>query len=179
MHEELHPITRLQPKMFSDSFRDGGLTLDGDCGFHRCLHYIFIKVIPHSRPVRQGLPQLMQLSLATRKCALFAEFSFVGQIQRHYCHDHRLTALRTAALSPDPPAGSYRPKKGVLQGPGETLSVLPWRIGQNRHRRTDASPSTCSPLPFACRADMRPSKTAITTTGGPVSFSSGAATRPA
>lgn len=34
MHEELNPITRPQPKMFTDRFRDGGLALDGDRGFH-------------------------------------------------------------------------------------------------------------------------------------------------
>ena len=34
MHEELDPITRLQPKMFTDSLGDGGLTLDGNRGFH-------------------------------------------------------------------------------------------------------------------------------------------------
>jgi len=34
MYKELNPITRLQPKMFTDGFRDGGLSLDRDCRFH-------------------------------------------------------------------------------------------------------------------------------------------------
>jgi hypothetical protein len=33
MDEEFHPIARLQPKMFTDRFRDGGLALDGDRRF--------------------------------------------------------------------------------------------------------------------------------------------------
>ena len=34
MHEELNPITRLQPKMFTDRLRNGGLALDGDRGWN-------------------------------------------------------------------------------------------------------------------------------------------------
>jgi hypothetical protein len=30
MHKELNPITRLQPKMFTDGFWDGCLAFDGD-----------------------------------------------------------------------------------------------------------------------------------------------------
>src|SRR5258708_5228796 len=57
MHEELNPITRLQPKMFTNRFRDGGLALDGDRGFHLSLHYILTNVIPrlslHVKPAIQ------------------------------------------------------------------------------------------------------------------------------
>ena len=34
MHEEFYPITWLQPEMFANGFRDGGLALDGDRRFH-------------------------------------------------------------------------------------------------------------------------------------------------
>lgn len=64
MHEELNPITRLQPKMFTDRFRDGGLALDGDRGFHLSLHYILTNVIPRGQSARQAgnLPKVLPLS---------------------------------------------------------------------------------------------------------------------
>jgi hypothetical protein len=64
MHEELNPITRLQPKMFTDRFRDSGLTLNGDRGFHLTLHYKLINVIPRSQSTRQAdnSPNVLHLS---------------------------------------------------------------------------------------------------------------------
>jgi hypothetical protein len=64
MHEELNPITRLQPKMFTDRFRDGGLALDGDRGLHLSLHYILTNVIPRLQPARQAgnSPKVLHLS---------------------------------------------------------------------------------------------------------------------
>jgi hypothetical protein len=64
MHEELNPITRLQPKMFTDRFRDGGLALDGDGRFHLSLHYILTNVIPRLQSARQAgnSPKVLHLS---------------------------------------------------------------------------------------------------------------------
>ena len=64
MHEELNPITRLQPKMFTDRFRDGGLALNGDRGFHLSLHYILHNVIPRLQSARQAdlLEALLELT---------------------------------------------------------------------------------------------------------------------
>jgi hypothetical protein len=54
MYEELHPVPRLESEVLANSFRDRSLPLYGDCGFHRCLHYIYINVIPRDISMRQG-----------------------------------------------------------------------------------------------------------------------------
>jgi hypothetical protein len=73
--------------MFTDRFRDGGLALDGDRGFHLSLHYILTNVIPRLQSERQAGNSPVARLLSLRAMILLTlralEIVVLGPKERH------------------------------------------------------------------------------------------------